>query len=282
MSQRRIPSHLVDLVREPPHPALSEKPPHPTLSPEGRRNQRIDTPHSSSVLEELVAATPSKVATGRTGTRYRTETYLGVRSDHAIAKDAVYAETGTELAQQLGCIEVVSRCTDREHYLLNPNQGRRLSDESRQRLEQTGTRGADVQIIVADGLAAPALQLNGPVLLASFTTALQARGVSVGTPILAHMARVGLQDDIGVLLTNRATAICLGERPGLGTGDSLSIYIAIGPKLDQDNAEKNCISNIRPLGLSPDAAALAAADLIVRGLATGVGGLVLAHQQGVS
>jgi ethanolamine ammonia-lyase small subunit len=90
------------------------------------------------------------------------------------------------------------------------------------------------------------------------------------------MARVGLQDDVGVLLQARGTAICLGERPGLGTGDSLSIYIAIGPKLDQDNAEKNCISNIRPQGLSPEAAAAAAAELLRRGLELGRGGLALA------
>jgi ethanolamine ammonia-lyase small subunit len=100
--------------------------------------------------------------------------------------------------------------------------------------------------------------------------------MSVGKPILARLARVGLQDDIGVLLGARATLICLGERPGLGTGDSLSIYLAIGPKLDQDNAEKNCISNIRPQGLSPEAAADLAAELIRRGLELGKGGLALA------
>ena len=92
---------------------------------------------------------------------------------------------------------------------------------------------------------------------------------------VARMARVGLQDDIGVLLESRATAICLGERPGLGTGDSLSIYIAIAPKLDQDNADKNCISNVRPAGLSPEEAAAIAADMLERGLAAGKGGLAL-------
>ena len=93
--------------------------------------------------------------------------------------------------------------------------------------------------------------------------------------MVGTQALQGDQDDIGVLLASRATVICLGERPGLGTGDSLSIYLAIGPKLDQDNAEKNCISNIRPQGLSPEAAAQTAAELLRRGFELGRGGLDL-------
>ncbi len=50
-----------------------------------------------------------------------------------------------------------------------------------------------------------------------------------------------------------------GERPGLGTGDSLSIYLAYGPKLDQDNSEKSCISNVRRLGSADEVAREAAA-----------------------
>jgi ethanolamine ammonia-lyase small subunit len=273
---RKVPAHLAGLVVEPePSPAPSGSTPSVRATP--ARTSGIDAPHDASVLAHIVAATPSRVAAGRTGTRYRTQSYLELRADHAIAKDAVHASIPRETAARLGCIEVVSRCPDREHYLLHPNDGRRLSSESRALLDRDGTHGADVQVILADGLAAPALDRNGPALLPSLTAALQRRGLSVGRPVLARMARVGLQDDIGVLLGSKATLICLGERPGLGTGDSMSIYIAVAPRLDQDNAEKNCISNIRPQGLSPEKAAEEAADIVARGIAAGRGGLALAR-----
>lgn len=271
--RRRIPPYLEDLVVVP--EASRAVSAYVAPAPPARPTPEVKDPKSLAFLERLMKATPAKVATGRTGTRYRTETYLDLRADHAIAKDAVTSETSEDLAARLDCIPVVSRCPDREHYLLHPNDGRRLSDESRARLEAEGTRGADVQVILADGLAATALEINGPRLLPALVEALRSKGLGVGRPILARMARVGLQDDVGVLLAARATLICLGERPGLGTGDSLSIYLAVAPKLDQDNAEKNCISNIRPHGLSPEAAAEAAAELVRRGLELGRGGLDL-------
>ncbi len=270
--RRRIPAFLEDLVVP---PERSVVPPAPAPKAPARRADGVDHPHNEALLERLVQATPARIAAGRTGTRYRSETYLSLRADHAIAKDAVEAELPVAFASGLGCLEVVSRCPNRAHYLLHPNDGRRLSDDSRSLLDKEGQRGADVQVIVADGLSSPALETNGPRLLPALLQALKNKGMSVGRPILARFARVGLQDDVGVLLGARATAICLGERPGLGTGDSLSIYLAVGPKLDQDNAEKNCISNIRPQGLQPEAAAEMAASLLRRGLDLGRGGLGL-------
>ena len=61
----------------------------------------------------------------------------------------------------------------------------------------------------------------------------------------------------------------------LGSGDSLSIYFAWAPRLGQDNAEKNCISNIRPAGFSVQEAARLATSLLERARAIGKGGLAL-------
>lgn len=273
-TKRRPPTFLEDLIVGPGQVKKPRRPPRPPLRYQARK-PGDDGTHDSALLDRLVSSTPSKIGIGRAGTRYKTKTYIDLRSDHAIAKDAVYADISEELTAKLGCIEVTSRCENREHYLLYPNEGRRLSDESRAVLSEQGDRNTDVQLILADGLAAPAAELNGPELIPALREALHSRGLTTGKPILARMARVGLQDDIGVLLECAATAICLGERPGLGTGDSLSIYIAINPRLDQDNAEKNCISNVRPLGLSPTDAANAAADMIRRGIDAGQGGLAL-------
>ncbi len=271
--ERRVPAHLAHLVARAPRSAPAPAPPAREVVLD---RDAIPSPNDEQALARFVGATPSRIGKGRAGTRYRTTTYLELREDHAIAKDAVYAQLPSGLAEELDCIEIVSACEDREQYLLHPNLGRRLSEASRARLASEATTGADVQLILADGLAAPALVLNGKPLLGALASALRAHGISFGKPLLAHMARVGLQDDVGVLLGSRATLICLGERPGLGTGDSLSLYLAIGPKLDQDNAEKNCISNVRPQGMSPGRAAELAVELLSKGLALGRGGLALA------
>lgn len=233
----------------------------------------ISRPNDPQVLERLVQATPSRIAVGRAGTRYLTSVYIGMRADHAVAKDAVYSETREGFAQGLGCLELRSRCKDREEFLLHPGLGRRLDEASQALLEREGTRGADVQIIFGDGLSAWAAEANGPELLPALQRELGAAGYSLGRPLFVRFARVGVQDPIGVTLGAKATLICLGERPGLGTGDSLSIYLAYAPRLDQDNAEKNCISNVRPLGLRPPEAAREAAAILQRAFAAGRGGV---------
>jgi hypothetical protein len=52
----------------------------------------LPPPRQPEVVEAMKATTPSRIITGRTGTRYLTESYLGLRADHAIAIDAVESE----------------------------------------------------------------------------------------------------------------------------------------------------------------------------------------------
>jgi ethanolamine ammonia-lyase small subunit len=91
-----------------------------------------------------------------------------------------------------------------------------------------------------------------------------ALGMRVGRPLFVKYARIGVADEIGVLTRAKSTIIVVGERPGLGTGDSLSIYSAVGPKLGQDNAEKDCISNVRLGGPGARSAARRCAELMRR------------------
>lgn len=241
----------------------------------GPRHRPLPPPRSAAALEQLKATTPARIVTGRTGTRYLTRSYLGLRADHAIALDAVESEIADGWPEQQGWLPLRTRAKDHAEFLLHPEQGRALDDASRQRCEQQADRGVDIQLIAGDGLSANALVRNGPSLMKALATHLGAAGFRVGKPLFVKFARIGVQDEIGVLTQAKATLILVGERPGLGTGDSLSIYTAYGPRPGQDNAEKDCISNVRDLGFAPERAAARCAALMKDTFAAGGGGVKL-------
>jgi len=234
----------------------------------------VENPRNPEALRKYVRSTPSRIGVGRTGTRYLTDIYVALRADHAVAKDAVEAALPESLAASLGALSLRTQCTDRQDFLLYPDRGRVLDDASLQLLQREGTRGADVQVIVGDGLSSWAVEENAPPLVPLLHDALHAAGWSTGKLLVVRFARVGVQDQIGVTLGNKATIILVGERPGLGTGDSMSVYIAYAPRLAQDNAEKNCISNVRRRGIQTEEAAHHSVEILKKAFAAGRGGIV--------
>lgn len=75
-------------------------------------------------------------------------------------------------------------------------------------------------------------------------------------PVVAHQARVALGDEVGALLKARCVVVLIGERPGLSAPDSLGVYFTWAPRPGKTDAERNCLSNVRPEGLAPAAAAV--------------------------
>ncbi len=235
----------------------------------------IDDPADASVIPRLVGVTSSQIAVGHRGLRFKTDLYLRMREGSADAKDAVHSEVGEEWASSHGLLALKTRCEDRAEFLLFPNHGRRLDAASLATLDSSKGSRPDVQVIIGDGLSANAVLRNGTESLQELTRALTGAGYRCGPGMFVKYARIGVADEIGVLVGARATVIVVGERPGLGTGDSLSFYIAVNPKLDQDNAEKNCISNVRGIGIKPAEAADLTASILKRSFELGGGGVAI-------
>jgi ethanolamine ammonia-lyase small subunit len=122
--------------------------------------------------------------------------------------------------------------------------------------------GADVQIVLGDGLSATALIRQAPPLLPLLEEECRRRGWRLGQTFLVHYCRVGIMNDVGDLLQPEVVVLLIGERPGLAIADSLSAYLAFRPRHGHTDAQRNLISNIHPRGVSWAAAAARVASLI--------------------
>lgn len=227
-------------------------------------------------LREL---TPARVGLGRSGTALPTEELLRFAADHAVAREAVHATWDVAGARAALAARgwsprvVATQIGDRSQYLRRPDLGRRLAPADRQALAAIAG-SADVALVLSDGLSATAAERHGPGLVADLADRLVDRGLSVAV-VAAPFARVGLLDDVGEALAARAVMIVIGERPGLSAPDNLSIYFEVAPQLGRTDADRNCLSNIRPGAFAPDAAAAAAVELLLHGLELGVSGTAL-------
>jgi len=202
--------------------------------------------------------TSARVGTGRTGGSLPHGELLRFRLDHAKARDAVHEPFDPMLLaaefEPLGMpiLLAPSQTSDRATYLQRPDLGRRLSPEGRERLA-SAKGDYDLVLILADGLSATASHRQAPPLLRALLPLLSKW--SLAPLVIAPFARVALQDEIGQALGARTALILLGERPGLGSPDSLGAYLVHDPKPGNTDAMRNCVSNIRPEGLPAVAAA---------------------------
>jgi len=209
-------------------------------------------------LRELTAA---RIALGSAGASLPTARQLEFQADHARARDAVHAALDTgALADRLalaGCdvIRVHSAAADRVTYLQRPDLGRRLDDYGRARLAEAAGGPYDAAFVVADGLSALAVQRHAAPLLANVVDRLRRAEWRLAPVVVARQGRVAIGDEIGALLGAGLVAVLIGERPGLSAPDSLGVYLTHDPRPGRVDAERNCISNIRPEGLSYAAAA---------------------------
>ncbi len=214
---------------------------------------------------DLRSFTAARVGLQRQGSSLSTSELLRFDLDHARARDAVHLELDpTSLG--FDHILVRSEAKDRRTYLLRPDLGRRLQNKLQ-------PEPCDAAIIVADGLSALAVHRHANELLTRLLPLLDSW--KLAPLIVATQARVAIGDDIGEQLGAELALVLIGERPGLTSPDSLGAYLTYNPKTGRNDAERNCVSNIRPEGLSYDAAAHLIHFLMTESRARKISGVTL-------
>ena len=153
--------------------------------------------------------------------------------------------------------------------------GRRLTTESAERLDRLRRDEFDVSIVVADGLSSSAVANHAVPLLARLLPKFERLGLKLAPIVIAEGARVALGDEVGQRLGARLVLVLIGERPGLSSPDSLGAYITYAPRLERTDAERNCVSNIRPDGLDVETASFKIAWLVAATVAAGMSGVRL-------
>ncbi|KAF0134775.1 MAG: ethanolamine ammonia-lyase light subunit [Methylocystaceae bacterium] len=200
-----------------------------------------DRPTPLDKIAILRSATPARIFLPRAGAALTTRATLDFQLAHAEARDAVEERLDADLlfeeltSRGLTAVRVKSAARDRRSFLLRPDLGRKLDDDSRQNLKALAG-DYDLAFVIAEGLSARAIARHAlPVL---------------DRALLAEQGRVALGDDIGETLGARLVAVFIGERPGLSSPDSMGVYLTFAPRVGRSDAERNCLSNIRPQGLS--------------------------------
>ncbi|WP_349571272.1 ethanolamine ammonia-lyase subunit EutC [Azotobacter salinestris] len=217
------------------------------------------SPATENPWQQLRRLTPARIALGRAGASLPTAAHLDFQFAHAQARDAVHlafepAALQDGLRQRgLDSLLLHSAALNRDTYLQRPDLGRRLQADSANRLRDYRAAhggGRDLAVVIADGLSALAVQRHALPLLDCLLERFPAEGWSLAPVSLVEQGRVAVADEIGERLGARMTVILIGERPGLSSPDSLGLYFTFAPRVGLTDAARNCISNVRPEGLS--------------------------------
>jgi len=212
-----------------------------------------NSPTRPDPWQSLAALTAARIGLGRAGGSVPTQPLLQFQLAHARARDAVLQDLDVDAcdAQLAGAgfetLRLASAAKDRATFIARPDLGRILDDASRQQLEARAQPAPfDCAVVIADGLSARAVMVHAVPLLTELRARLAPNEWRLAPVAIVRQARVAIGDEIGALLPARMTVLLIGERPGLSSPDSLGVYLTHDPLPGRSNAERNCLSNIRP------------------------------------
>lgn len=207
-----------------------------------------------TLWQGLRRLTAARIGLRRTGASLATAPLLEFQLAHARARDAVHATLDasrlTADLEHLGMpvVELASAAPDRQTYLMRPNLGRRLAPEAEAALAPLAV-GYDVVFLVSDGLSARAAQAHAAPVLGHVLPALRAEDWRIAPVAVVRHGRVAIGDGLAGVLQADCAVVLIGERPGLSASDSLGAYLTWQPGAKTTDADRNCISNIRPDGI---------------------------------
>jgi ethanolamine ammonia-lyase small subunit len=212
---------------------------------------------------------------GRCGPRYKTLTLLRFRADHAAAQDAVFSEVATSFAKEHDLLPTKTRCDSKDEYLTRPDLGRCFDEHNARAIKGVIDTPPVVQIVIGDGLSSAAIEANAMDCLLALKDGLKARGIQTGKDIFVKYCRVGAGDAVGDITGCQLVCVLVGERPGLVTDKSMSIYITYKPHTGVSESSRTVISNIHAQGTPAVEAGAYAAELIEKILQRKVSGVGL-------
>ena len=222
----------------------------------------VPNPEDLSGLLRMKESTPARLGVWRAGPRYKTETLLRFRADHAAAMDAVFTDVSEEFVARNNMFAVKTMCGSKDEFLTRPDLGRMFDEENMGILKEKCIKNPQVEIYVSDGLSSTAVEANGEDTLQAIIQGLKGYGIKVGTPFFVKYGRVGAMDAVSEGLGADVTCVLLGERPGLVTAESMSAYIAYKATVGMPEARRTVVSNIHSGGTPAVEAGAHIADII--------------------
>lgn len=213
-----------------------------------RKLYLVEDAQEPGKYKKLKEKTPARLGSGKAGARYKTLTMLRFRADHAAAQDAVFSQVPEDFAGKNGLIPLQTRCKDKDEYLTRPDLGR-CFDEVNEKVISSTWKGTRVMLVIGDGLSSAAIEANALDCTAAIRQGLQNEGISLDKIPFVQFCRVGASDHIGDLTGCELLCLLVGERPGLGTAESMSAYITYRPHRGIPEAKRTVISNIHRQGI---------------------------------
>ncbi|MDR2353307.1 MAG: ethanolamine ammonia-lyase subunit EutC [Deltaproteobacteria bacterium] len=226
--------------------------------------------------------TDARIALGRAGVSLPLKDLLAFRLDHAKARDAVWSSFPKEAIERelnekgFRTLLLESCARDKREYLARPDLGRVLTEGSRAILkaerDTPGYISPEVLVVISDGLSARAIIENAVPLTVKFLSLLKERGYTLPPVPLVSFGRVAAADEIAEILDAKVVVHLVGERPGLSSPNSMGAYVTYGAYKGILEEARNCISNIRPGGLSIEEALKKLSYIVLKALAIKITG----------
>jgi ethanolamine ammonia-lyase large subunit len=161
-----------------------------------------------------------------------------MRTIYERSRKSIWAEFDAAFLSSLGnTIVAGTKARDRREYILRPEMGEVLSDETISKLNEMRARRAgqfDVQLVVSDGLNAVAI-MDNPVrqrFLETLVAELEKNALRIASPVIAfERGRVRAGYKVGEMVFAgssgpKAIIHVIGERPGSGH-DCFSAYMTV-------------------------------------------------------